>query len=364
MVVKKIVVTGGPCSGKTTALADLSDYFETIGWKVVIVGNVVAEAAADGIQRDDFGGTLAYEDYLFTRQINKEDTTDEFCKSLGYQKVLVVGNCGLLDVRACIGEKPFDDLLAKHHLAYEEILQRYDGVFHLETMVQQIGVNFEKKVLNGRSAQEAFFIDFYTQYAWEKHQHFYLIEASTSYKHKVEHLLSEVAGTLSEPFTYRLRHFLIDCPDTSNFDAAHGVRKSNISRLSYVSKCGEDTCIQHESRGNGYFSVFTKATKRHEPGANSFFITENRISPEDYFCILQGLPESRLSSETRYTIPRCNNQLLLDISIDDTAEDNSAILTVRMAPAMTDADFSSLVHIRKEMEDDPSHGFSFIKVPH
>ena len=200
MVVKKIVVTGGPCSGKTTALADLSDYFETIGWKVVIVGNVVAEAAADGIQRDDFGGTLG------------------------------------------------------------------------------------------------------------------------------------------EPFTYRLRHFLIDCPDTSNFDAAHGVRKSNISRLSYVSKCGEDTCIQHESRGNGYFSVFTKATKRHEPGANSFFITENRISPEDYFCILQGLPESRLSSETRYTIPRCNNQLLLDISIDDTAEDNSAILTVRMAPAMTDAD--------------------------
>jgi nucleoside-triphosphatase THEP1 len=38
--IKKIVLTGGPCAGKTTALVRVTEYFSNIGYKVFTVPEV------------------------------------------------------------------------------------------------------------------------------------------------------------------------------------------------------------------------------------------------------------------------------------------------------------------------------------
>ena len=38
----KIVLTGGPCAGKTTALSTIQGYFTKIGWKVVILDEAIS----------------------------------------------------------------------------------------------------------------------------------------------------------------------------------------------------------------------------------------------------------------------------------------------------------------------------------
>lgn len=37
MIAKHIVLTGGPCAGKTTALSYLYDHITTLGWRVILV---------------------------------------------------------------------------------------------------------------------------------------------------------------------------------------------------------------------------------------------------------------------------------------------------------------------------------------
>ena len=38
--IKKIVLTGGPCAGKTTALVKIVDYFSNYGYKVFTIPEV------------------------------------------------------------------------------------------------------------------------------------------------------------------------------------------------------------------------------------------------------------------------------------------------------------------------------------
>ena len=46
----KIVLTGGPCGGKTTAMARLSAFFENLGWKVYRVPETANILLSGGVK--------------------------------------------------------------------------------------------------------------------------------------------------------------------------------------------------------------------------------------------------------------------------------------------------------------------------
>ena len=47
--VTKIVITGGPCAGKTTALASIQTAFSRLGYKVVTVPEPATEFISNGV---------------------------------------------------------------------------------------------------------------------------------------------------------------------------------------------------------------------------------------------------------------------------------------------------------------------------
>ena len=49
----RLVLTGGPCGGKTTAMARLSTFFENIGWKVYRVPEIANILLSGGIDYDE-----------------------------------------------------------------------------------------------------------------------------------------------------------------------------------------------------------------------------------------------------------------------------------------------------------------------
>ncbi|CAH1405721.1 unnamed protein product [Nezara viridula] len=51
--VYKIVLTGGPCGGKTTGQARLSTFFENLGWKVFRVPETATVLLSGGIKFSD-----------------------------------------------------------------------------------------------------------------------------------------------------------------------------------------------------------------------------------------------------------------------------------------------------------------------
>ncbi|CAG2180913.1 unnamed protein product, partial [Oppiella nova] len=52
-IVYKLVLTGGPCSGKTTGQARLSTFFENLGWKVYRVPETATTLFSGGIRFPD-----------------------------------------------------------------------------------------------------------------------------------------------------------------------------------------------------------------------------------------------------------------------------------------------------------------------
>lgn len=46
--IKKIVLTGGPCAGKTTALVRINEYLSNLGYKVFIVPEIPTMVTASG----------------------------------------------------------------------------------------------------------------------------------------------------------------------------------------------------------------------------------------------------------------------------------------------------------------------------
>ena len=49
-MVKKIVLTGGPCAGKTTALAKIEQDLISLGYKVFVVGESATELIKSGVR--------------------------------------------------------------------------------------------------------------------------------------------------------------------------------------------------------------------------------------------------------------------------------------------------------------------------
>ena len=45
----RVVFTGGPCAGKTTSINKIKSFFETIGWKVLVVPETATTLLSSGV---------------------------------------------------------------------------------------------------------------------------------------------------------------------------------------------------------------------------------------------------------------------------------------------------------------------------
>ena len=73
---KKIVITGGPCAGKTSALEILKKHFEQHGKRVSIISETAGELIGEGLM--PFGDTvIKFHSELISRQLLKEDKSED-----------------------------------------------------------------------------------------------------------------------------------------------------------------------------------------------------------------------------------------------------------------------------------------------
>ena len=76
--IKKIVITGGPCSGKSTMLNLIENTFKEKGYKVLIVSETATELIRGGIS--PLGGKenmFIFQDYLLNLQFKKEEVYEK-----------------------------------------------------------------------------------------------------------------------------------------------------------------------------------------------------------------------------------------------------------------------------------------------
>eukprot|EP00929_Paragymnodinium_shiwhaense_P089987 TRINITY_DN5021_c0_g1_i1.p1 TRINITY_DN5021_c0_g1~~TRINITY_DN5021_c0_g1_i1.p1 ORF type:complete len:493 (+),score=123.44 TRINITY_DN5021_c0_g1_i1:67-1545(+) len=137
-----VVLTGGPCSGKSSVLAVLKRRLSVRGFQVLTVPENATHllANSDGFQ-PEWAGTQSQVDMqriFLDFQLDQERAFREFA-ALNSKPAVLLLDRSTLDSKVFLSDEQFEKVLDHHtkpKLAEDELLKRYDLVIHMVTCAQ------------------------------------------------------------------------------------------------------------------------------------------------------------------------------------------------------------------------------------
>lgn len=205
--IKKIVLTGGPCAGKTTALVKIIEYFSGMGYKVFTIPEVPTLYSTGGWNYLTPNRELYYEGEraILETQLALEDQfyrLAEVCK----KPVLIVCDRGAMDISAYIKPEEWQEITEMAGTDSDKLRQRYDAVLHLVSAADGAeqyyttatnATRYEKADEEGlRIARE---LDKKVINAWSGHSHLRVINNHDDFNAKLNRVIKEISNVLGLP---------------------------------------------------------------------------------------------------------------------------------------------------------------------
>ena len=205
--IKKIVLTGGPCAGKTTALVKIVEYFSGMGYKVFTIPEVPTLYSTGGWNYLTPNRDLYYqgERAILETQLALEDQFTRLAE-VCTKPVLIVCDRGALDISAYIKSEEWDEITAMAGTDANGLRGRYDAVLHLVSAADGAeqyyttatnATRYEKADEEGlRLARE---LDKKVINAWSGHSHLRVINNHDDFNAKLSRVIKEISHVLGLP---------------------------------------------------------------------------------------------------------------------------------------------------------------------
>lgn len=196
--ISKIVISGGPCAGKSSALQYIKEKFTQKGWEVLLISESATELILGGIAPWTCKTKLDYQMYQSKLQLTKEAIFDDMAQNL-QKDVLIVCDRGLMDAKAYMEENEFQEMLNQFYTTEEHWIQRYDAIFLLETTAKgaQAQYSFCTNQARSEGMEEAIRMDDLTIQSWESHPHCFYFDNSTDFEGKLAKLEKSIENFLT-----------------------------------------------------------------------------------------------------------------------------------------------------------------------
>ncbi|MBQ0057839.1 MAG: AAA family ATPase [Bacteroidales bacterium] len=206
---KRIVLTGGPCAGKTTALVRINDHFSSLGYKVFTVPEVPTMITQSGwnYMTDNHAFYYEGEKVILEMQLELEDKIMRMAETCT-EPCVVVCDRGAMDISAYISPEMWDELTASCGTSSQQLRtgDRYDAVLHLVSAADGAeqfyttannAQRYEKADEAGlRIARE---LDKKVIQAWTGHPHLRVINNGEDFERKMNRVLREISAVLELP---------------------------------------------------------------------------------------------------------------------------------------------------------------------
>ena len=198
MEIIKIVITGGPCAGKTAAMELIKDKFSKRGYVVLFVPETATELMTGGVCPWTTGTNLDYQICQCKLQAFKENIFLEAISTMPQDKFLLVCDRGMFDNRAYMTEEEFKICLEKLNTTEEEVNKSYDAIFHLETAAKGLEKYYtlENNVARYETVEEAAELDDRLLRAWSSHPNHIIIRNNELFNVKMNQLIGEISKFL------------------------------------------------------------------------------------------------------------------------------------------------------------------------
>ena len=238
--IHKIVLTGGPCAGKTTALSRLASFLRERGFRVYTVPEAATMLFMSGVAFADLDGeprVRAFQRALLSTQVAVEDAFEGIARSTGSPACLLCDR-GAMDGSAYCGDATWVAVRTACGVATGDVELRegrYDAVLHLVTAADgaERFYSLENNDARSEPASLARELDRKTQAAWQGHpRHLVFDNRDADFEHKLRRIVDAVARLVGLPTTARAaRKFVFARAPTRADMAAHGVDTQTFTVL-------------------------------------------------------------------------------------------------------------------------------------
>ncbi|XP_023291869.2 TRPL translocation defect protein 14 isoform X2 [Lucilia cuprina] len=324
--VYRIVLTGGPCGGKTTGQSRLCTFFENLGWKVFRVPETATVLLSGGVKFSDLTEKEAYkfQENLIRTMIQIENTYFELGKS-STRNCLIICDRGVMDASAYISKEKWEKMMASNNWNPIEMRDnRYNQILHLVSAANgaEEFYSTEEHACRSEGVGLARELDYKSAAAWVGHPYFDVIDNSTNFETKMNRMIESVCQKLGIDIgdrllatSRKLKFLVASLPPDSEFPPFQDFEVEHH----YLQSSGPKVQARLRKRGQNNHYSYIHTIRRPNVHGQSRIEVKTQLTQRDYINLLAQRDDAHF---TIYKKRRCflvNNQYFqLDIYKEPT----------------------------------------------
>lgn len=348
--ITKIVITGGPCAGKTTAMSWIQNAFTQKGYTVLFVPETATELITGGVAPWTCGTNGEYQKCQLRLQLDKEKVFEQAAKTMDVSKVLIVCDRGALDNKAYMDNLEFAQVLNYLETNEIELRDNYDAIFHLVTAAKGAEEFYTTANNSARTetVDEAATLDNKLISAWTGHPHLRVIDNTSNFEDKMKRLITEISSFLGEPEPLEIeRKFLIEYPDVRWLESIPNCQRIEIIQTYLNSDKDEEVRVRQRGFDGHY--IYFQTTKRKVSDVKRVEI-ERRLSESEYIRLLMKADTTRRQiRKDRYCLTYENQYFEIDIY---PFWNDKAIAEIELSNENAEIKFPKQIRVIKEVTGD------------
>ena len=287
--IKRIVLTGGPCAGKTTALVRVIEHFSSLGYKVFTIPEVPTMFTLAGMNYLTKNPNFFYEGEKATLEIQLalEDKFMRMAEACDEPSVIVCDR-GTMDISAYMKPEMWEQITHDVGTTTQQLRdQRYDAVLHLVSAAdgaEQFYTTSNNASRNEAADEEglkiARMLDKKVIEAWTGHSHLRVINNQDDFDRKLNRVVKEISNVLGLPQPIEEeRKYIVELTG----EMPESI-ESDITQTYLVAEPGCEVRLRRRGWGGKFVNVHTTKKKISE---TEELVTERQVSNNLYQSLLQ-----------------------------------------------------------------------------
>lgn len=312
-MIKKIVLTGGPGSGKTTVIESIKKNFGG-KYKVIVVDETASYLINMGLRPfgDNHIDMVDFQELVLKTQLSKEEMVDRAVEVLPEDNIIIIYDRGLLDNCAYINAEEFQEVLSrldkKHTI--NEFLERYDLIINLVS--RKDFYTTDNNPARSEAVDEALKLGSKTLAAWVGHNNIKIVSPKDDIDEKIKEVLNHINELLQEKQVKRQAKYLIDL-DTLNKEYLESISKRANITQDYLESSDSIEKRLRKTEMSGVTTYSYTVFKTLEDG-RKIKVSDESISEKLYEKLLEFKDENKETiTKQRYYFPYEDEYFTLDI---------------------------------------------------
>ncbi len=349
--IKRIVLTGGPCAGKTTALIKVIEHFNSLGYQVFTIPEVPTMFSQAGMNYLTPNKALFYEGEKATLEVqlaleDKFMRMAETCE----QPAIIVCDRGTMDISAYMKPEMWQDITQAVGTDTQRLRDdRYDAVLHLVSAAD--GAERYYTTANNRERTEglelARMLDKKIINAWTGHPRLRVINNDDDFDRKINRVVKEISNVLGLPQPIENeRKYIVEITG-----AMADYTETDITQTYLASEPGNEVRLRKREWKGNRVNVHT-TTKRISPTEE--IVVERQVSNNLYESLLQQAdPYRQTIHKNRKSFIYQGQFFELDTYLKPV--DNLVILETKGIARHEDIKFPPFLKVAKDITGDTKY---------